>query len=127
VGGWDERLGAGSSFPAAEDNDLGFRLLEAGYRIVYVPDAVLHHRSWRPGRQYPQARWRYGVGKGGFYAKHAREPRMARRALLDVGRRPGRFVTTVARRPLYAIGELAYAAGVVIGSGRWLAHSRRRR
>src|SRR5262249_13504567 len=38
VGGFDERLGPGTPFRAAEDNDLGFRLLEAGYRIVIVPE-----------------------------------------------------------------------------------------
>ena len=27
IGGFDERLGAGGEFPAADDNDLGFRLL----------------------------------------------------------------------------------------------------
>ncbi len=30
VGGFDERLGPGTPLPGAEDNDLGFRLLEAG-------------------------------------------------------------------------------------------------
>ena len=39
VGGFDERLGPGLNFPAAEDNDLGFRMLETGYRILYVPEA----------------------------------------------------------------------------------------
>ena len=47
VGGFDERLGAGAKFPAADDNDLGFRLLELGYRIIYVPEAILYHRAWR--------------------------------------------------------------------------------
>jgi GT2 family glycosyltransferase len=43
VGGFDERLGAGTRFAAAEDKDLGFRLLEAGYRILYVPQAIVQH------------------------------------------------------------------------------------
>src|SRR5437899_7923599 len=47
VGGFDERLGAGGEFPAADDNDFGFRLLEAGYQIVYAPQAVVYHRAWR--------------------------------------------------------------------------------
>ena len=41
VGNFDERLGPGTAFPAAEDNDLGFRLLELGYRIYYLPDAIV--------------------------------------------------------------------------------------
>jgi GT2 family glycosyltransferase len=47
VGAFDERFGAGSNFPSSEDNDLGFRLLEAGYRIIYMPKATLYHRAWR--------------------------------------------------------------------------------
>jgi len=119
VGGWDDRLGAGSRFPAAEDNDLGLRLLERGYRIVYVPDAVLHHRSWRPGGRYPLVRWRYGLGKGGFYAKHARLPALRRRALRDVARRGPSAASAAARRPIFALGELLYAAGVLVGGARW--------
>jgi GT2 family glycosyltransferase len=122
VGWWDDRLGAGSSFPSAEDNDLGLRLLEAGCRIVYVPGAVLTHRSWRPGPRYPLTRWRYGLGKGAFYTKHA----LVRRAARDVGHRPVHFVRGVWKRPLYAAGELAYATGVVAGALIWVARGRRR-
>ncbi len=121
VGGWDTRLGPGTSFPAAEDNDLGFRLLEAGYRVVYVPEAVVSHRAWRPPTSYPGVRWRYGLGKGGFYAKHAslRDRHVLRRGIRDVGRRFARLPRVVWRRPVYALGELAYAAGVLYGFGRW--------
>jgi len=40
VGPFDERLGAGALFASAEDNDWGYRLLEAGCEIarVAVPD-----------------------------------------------------------------------------------------
>lgn len=129
VGGWDERLGAGSRYPAAEDNDLGFRLLEAGYAIAYVPEAALVHRAWRVGRRYPVVRWRYGLGKGGFYTKHAGldgRP-CERRALRDVARRLARAPVVVWRRPRYALGELAYALGVIVGTARWAAEHRRGR
>src|SRR5207302_8060835 len=52
IGNFDERLGPGSAYPGAEDNDLGFRMLEAGYRIIYLPDAVVYHRAWRPASHY---------------------------------------------------------------------------
>ena len=47
-----------------------FRLLEAGYRIVYSPEAVLFHRAWRTPQSYLPLRWAYGVALGGFFAKH---------------------------------------------------------
>lgn len=126
LGGFDLRLGPGARWPAAEDNDLGLRLLEAGYSIVYVPEAVVRHRAWRSGRSYPVLRWRYGLGKGGFYAKHARLDGGygLRRAARDVGRRPARAVVTVWRRPRFAAGELLYAIGVVVGMTRWLRGER---
>jgi GT2 family glycosyltransferase len=128
VGGFDPRLGAGAPFPAADDNDLGFRLLEAGYRIVYVEDAVLYHRAWRAGWQYPLVRWRYGQGKGGFYAKHraASNRHMARRATHDVTHRLRRLPKLAVRQPLRAAGDLFYIAGIIAGGTRWVFGERKR-
>jgi len=86
IGFFDERLGPGSAFPSAEDNDYGFRLLEAGYRIQYWPSAFLYHRSWRSKKEYLPLRWKYGLGRGGFYAKHftLRDLYNVRRMLGDV-------------------------------------------
>lgn len=117
IGGFDPRLGAGAAYPAAEDNDLGFRLLAAGYRIAYVADAVLYHRAWRPGWRYPLVRFAYGRGKGGYYAKHSAQLR--RRAVRDVTSRVRRFPRQLIRRPVLAAGDLAYVAGILVGSTRW--------
>ena len=128
VGLFDERLGAGGAYPAADDNDLGFRLLEAGYRIAYVPEAVVYHRAWRPGADYLRLRWRYGIGQGGFYAKHAslRDSHMLRRFARHAARR-------VASLPVRAFydrrrlgGDVAFLAGLLAGFVRWLATERRR-
>jgi GT2 family glycosyltransferase len=121
LGGFDALLGPGTPWPAAEDNDLGLRALEAGHAIVYAPDAVVVHRAWRAGRSYPAIRWRYGLGKGGFYAKHLATANGygLRRAARDVARRIARAPIAVWRRPRYALGELTYAAGVVVGLVRW--------
>ncbi len=117
IGGFDQRLGPGAAYPAAEDNDLGLRLLEAGYRIAYVAEAVVHHRAWRPGWRYPLVRFAYGRGKGGFYAKHPAQLR--RRAVRDVTHRARRFPRQVIRRPALAAGDVAYVAGILVGSTRW--------
>ena len=126
MGGFDVRLGPGSRCPAAEDNDLGFRLLEAGHRILYVPGAMLQHRAWRPLAEYIPLKHAYGRGKGGFYMKHANLHglHMERRMIRDLGRR---LIRALGRpwRPRFAIGELAYAAGVLRGAAWWLRHSGR--
>jgi GT2 family glycosyltransferase len=128
VGVFDERLGAGAAYPAADDNDFGYRLLEAGYRIAYVPEATVYHRAWRPGADYLRLRWRYGVGQGGFYAKHTslRDTHILRRFAGHAVRRiaflPVR--TFYDRRRL--AGDLAFLAGLLTGFGRWLATERRR-
>jgi GT2 family glycosyltransferase len=63
VGGYNERLGAGSPGKAAEDIDLFYRLLCAGARIGYEPDAVIYHE--RQSRERRRAsRWTYGYGVG---------------------------------------------------------------
>jgi GT2 family glycosyltransferase len=126
VGGFDERLGPGERYPAAEDNDLGFRLLQAGYRILFVPEATLYHRAWRAGPEYPRIRWNYGVGKGAFYAKHrfAADGHMLRRARWDIGHRLLRIPSVVWRRPRLAAGDLLYGLGIFVGATSWLVRYR---
>ncbi len=121
VGPFDERLGAGSAFPAADDNDYGYRLLEAGYRIVYVPEAVVYHRAWRDAKDYLPLRWDYGRGKGGFYAKYSnfRDPYLLRRMIRDVLLRIARFPWRALHRPRLAMGDLVYSLGVMLGFVRW--------
>ena len=120
VGLFDERLGAGAAFPSAEDSDFGFRLLEAGYEIAFVPEAVLYHRGVRRGRELVALDWAYGRGQGAFYAKHM--------SLTDrhILRRFGRNVAFRLRRmpPIVrgdrgAAREGIYLAGLVVGSLQW--------
>ena len=126
VGVFDERLGAGAAYPAADDNDFGYRLLEAGYRIAYVPEATVYHRAWRPGADYLRLRWGYGVGQGGFYAKHAslRDTHMLQRFAVHAARR----IASLPVRTFYdrrrLAGDLAFFAGLLTGFARWLATER---
>jgi GT2 family glycosyltransferase len=122
VGLFDERMGPGTPFPGAEDNDLGFRLLEAGYQIVYVPDAVLYHRAWRSKHEFLPLRWGYGVGRGAFYAKHLRlqDGYILRRMLHDV---LAHFRVCMVRcwsQPRLACGDALLGLGIIWGATRWL-------
>jgi GT2 family glycosyltransferase len=137
AGGFDERLGPGTRFPGGEDNEFAFRLLETGYRIECVPEAVLHHRAWRAPQEYASLRWRYGRGQGAFMAKHmslgdrfmlrrlagttARLPLRAAGRLLARSSEPGRRLP----RWRLAVGDLALFAGVMSGATDWLLNERR--
>jgi GT2 family glycosyltransferase len=122
LGGFDERLGAGGRYCAAEDNDLGFRLLEAGGRIVFEPAAVVVHRAWRPRTDYVGLSWRYGYGKGAFYAKHSslHDRHMVSRAARDVGRHLANAPRDLIVSRRAALGDLAYVAGILAAGCRWL-------
>ena len=101
VGGFDQRLGAGTPAGSAEDLDLFHRLLRAGCRMRYDPAVRLAHAH---GRSRPEQilslNRNYLLGRGAFYAKHAlrgdlavlrlaawEAGRLLRRALLVAGQR----------------------------------------
>jgi GT2 family glycosyltransferase len=127
VGGFDECLGPGTPAPAAEDNDLGYRLLRAGVPIRFLPTMVVTHRSWRPGPEQVKLYRGYGIGQGTFYAKHARRgdlhmtARMARN-LWDAGRDLGGAI--LLRRRQDARASRAFAFGLVRGFVRAMRSGR---
>ena len=119
IGGFDERLGPGTPYPAAEDNDLCRRLLEAGCRIVFEPAAVVYHRAWRPWSEHTSLRYDYGRGQGAFYAKHRDLRRLGGDVagrLLRMGRRGGRSPRE----------EIAYVRGLLSAAWQWSRQEGRR-
>jgi GT2 family glycosyltransferase len=121
VGLFDERLGPGTRFPAAEDNDFGLRLLAAGYRIVYEPRAAIYHRAWRRRSEYLRLQWDYGVGRGAYYAKYAmeRDAHMAARMMRDLGVTLGYCAGRLLREPLLSAGGAATVLGILSGAVAW--------
>ena len=63
VGGFDE------SFGSAEDMDFTWRLTDSGYRLRWVPDAVVQHDFGTRMRQVRRAFF-YGKGRCRLYRKH---------------------------------------------------------
>jgi GT2 family glycosyltransferase len=124
VGYFDERLGPGTAFPAAEDNDFGLRLLRAGYRLQYVPDAKVDHIGWRSRNEYLPLQWRYGKGQGAYYAKHLsiREPRIAIRLVRDLVRPFLSSVVCIWKKERF--GGAFFSVGVGVGCTQWLIHER---
>lgn len=123
IGGYDERLGAGTRFASADDNDIGLRLLDAGCEVRHVPDAVVLHRAWRTRRQRMRMRWDYGRGKGAFYAKHMdRSDRYARRRMAADARKRVRIaITALPRSPQTSAAHAVYLAGLLAGAVEWQA------
>jgi cellulose synthase/poly-beta-1,6-N-acetylglucosamine synthase-like glycosyltransferase len=63
IGGFDERFAYGS------DVDFTWRLIDAGYRIRGVPDAVVHH-DWGGWRRQLRRSYAYGKARTRLYRKH---------------------------------------------------------
>ena len=73
VGGFDE------SFAAGEDIDFTWRLNDAGYRLRWVPNAVVEH-EWGDTRRQMRRSFSYGAAWARLFRKH---PRRLRAALQD--------------------------------------------
>lgn len=117
TGPFDVDLGAGARFAAAEDNDMGYRILTAGYPIVFTTDSVVLHRDWRGRADFLPLRWNYGRGQGAFFAKYVRQGDAFMHARLRhvLRRRTRHAVTSLARRPGVTAGEVAYLGGFFSG------------
>jgi len=128
LGPFDERLGVGAPYRSATDNDYCYRALEAGYRIRYLPEAIVHHRAFRPMTEYPKVMWNYGIGQGATLAKHAdlQDRYTLHRLAESVSRRLRLAVAMRSENRSLARGEGAYALGLVYGGARWLLLERLR-
>ncbi|HEV2786736.1 MAG TPA: glycosyltransferase, partial [Solirubrobacteraceae bacterium] len=121
LGGYDERLGAGTRFASADDNDIGLRLLDAGCEVRHVPEAVVLHRAWRTRGRRMRMRWDYGRGKGAFYVKHMRRGDAYTRARMraDARRRVRLALAALPRSPQTAGAQSVYLAGMIAGAVEW--------
>jgi glycosyltransferase involved in cell wall biosynthesis len=63
IGGFDE------SFAYGSDVDFSWRLIDAGYRIRSVPDAVVRH-DWGTPRRQARRSYLYGRARTRLYRKH---------------------------------------------------------
>ena len=126
LGGYDERLGAGTRFSAADDNDMGHRLLLSGCEVRHVPAAVVLHRAWRARGELVRLRWRYARGKGAFYAKHITrgDRHLLRRAMADSRSRMRRAFAAIPRSPPTVAAELLSLAGMICGALDWVVRER---
>lgn len=101
IGPFDELLGAGTPLHCGEDLDEIARASAAGFHGAYDPRIVVYHHHRRSsaadGQRLMQG---YDIGRGAFYAKALRDPRMRRSHLWPALRR---VLGNLARRDLATI------------------------
>jgi GT2 family glycosyltransferase len=121
IGGFDIRLGPGTIFPAAEDNDFAFQLLESGCQIIYDPLPTLYHRAWRSKGEFLRLYWNYGCGQGAFYAKYfnLRDSFMIKRMVRDIYAYMARFPRRFWQARMQAYQDGLYVAGLLFGALKW--------
>jgi len=122
VKGFDEALGPGGRLGVAEDRDLFWRLLHAGWTGCYEPASVVTHKQWRNERTSIYRKYAYGRGRGAFVSKVRRlDPQrgrmMLREDLWDRGVRSAwRNLRTGYETG--ALGDLVRTAGIAIGAAQ---------
>jgi len=123
VGGFDERLGAGTPLAGAEDLDMFCRLLHAGWSGVREPASAVVHAHVRLGRDHVDLIGGYARGSGAQLAKALRvAPAVGAPMALVTARR---LALRLVRLPRLSRAEraaaLAHARGLVVGLLRGLA------
>jgi GT2 family glycosyltransferase len=121
LGGFDEMLGVGAPFKAADEGDLAIRALRAGYFVFETPEVAVTHygfRNWSDGRAVIHDYW---YGTGAMLAKHLRCGERSLVALLPRlayrwawGR--SRVAASLGRRPHRALRLAAFGKGVLAGA-----------
>jgi GT2 family glycosyltransferase len=127
VGGFDE----GFRHPGGDDPDLSERVRAAGYRLEFVPDAIVHHAELESLGAFLGHMFHRGLGEARLAVKHGHRGRTALRAALlpiflaraaaGCWRRTagkGGPATRAAWTALDAVGRTAFVAGSVRGLAR---------
>lgn len=120
VGGFDELLGAGGRFRAAEDLDLFDRMLRHGDGFHEV-EARAVHDQWRSRRDLLGLELSYGIGFGARLAKLARTDRARAGALarFEVRRFVGDIATDLRRSYEFGlVSRAAWLCGLLAGATR---------
>lgn len=75
LGGFDEALDTGRPLPGGGDLDIFYRVVRAGYPLIYEPRYLLFHQHRREMKALRRQYWSWGSGLAAYAAKHyAAEP-----------------------------------------------------
>jgi GT2 family glycosyltransferase len=125
IGLLDESLGAGTPTGCSEDTDLFYRVLRAGYRIVYEPQAYVWHRHRSDMRALRRQIYAYAKGHVAYQLTtlvRNREWRAVTRLIVEL---PRIYLWRVRERllgrsdyPLHLV--ILEIAGTIAGPSAWL-------
>jgi hypothetical protein len=118
VGPFDEQFGASARYRAAEDSDMLYRLLKAGWAVRCSDGITVVHHDWRGPADRLRGQHDYGFGAGAQTVKHARSG--DRTAVVLAGKEVGRHLVTIGRslltlRPGVVREQLAWLRGLGAG------------
>ncbi len=69
LGGFDEALDTGPPLPGGGDLDIFYRLIRAGYPLIYEPRLLVFHRHRRERHKLRRQYWSWGTGFMAFWHK----------------------------------------------------------
>jgi GT2 family glycosyltransferase len=82
LGGFDEALDTGRSLPGGGDLDIFYRIIRAGYTLVYEPNFLVFHEHRHDLTGLRRQYWSWGLGLMAFISKTYRQDRSQRRKLV---------------------------------------------
>ncbi|TNC71392.1 glycosyltransferase family 2 protein [Rubellimicrobium roseum] len=131
VGSFDEALDAGTATQAGGDSDMFRRILAAGYRIVYDPEALNWHRHRRSQAELTRQLYGYEVAGSAVLCKallYERDLSSLTEFLRWLRRELGGFARAALRRPGAAPLPLAASRlrGGAAGPGAYITARRGR-
>jgi hypothetical protein len=130
AGPFDEELGVGAEYYSGEETDMLYRVMRAGWAVACSDELTLVHHEWRTPREELMLHYRYGVGAGAQFGKHAAEgdstaPRIA---VNEAGRHAFTFARGLATlQPRVAALQPPFLAGLGVGFVRRYRAVRARR
>ena len=72
LGGFDEALDTGKPLPGGGDLDIFYRVVRAGYPIIYEPQYAVYHQHRRELTQLQHQYWTWGLGFMAYVIKSMR-------------------------------------------------------
>jgi GT2 family glycosyltransferase len=130
IGLFDEALGAGTPAPCSEDTDMFYRVLRAGYRIVYEPQAFVWHHHRATMTALRRQIFGYAKGHAAYQVKTLftyRDPRALARFFVELPRiYSWRIRDRVFRRAPYTLSLVALEVAGTLAGPLALWRSRRR-